>query len=213
MYICEYCGRYLKEKVDKCPGCGSSSFNKTQNIGEIVIKNPPKGGYKVNLINFKEQKKTYTPLILIGVTIFISILFFSLSFLKIGKENGAWGIPFILFGIFAIISGLKEALVILSPAGKMRHQTNKDINKIKKLSQNGILIKNLKYSIKPIDRQIDGPNTVYYLSVVYEIEKGKTMNFKSEPKYLTALGRDNGTVDLLIDPNDYTNYFIDFEIY
>lgn len=213
MYICEYCGRYLKEKVDKCPGCGGSKFTKTQNIGEIVIKNPPKGGYKVNLVNFKEEKKAYTPLILIGVTIFISILFFSLSFFKIGKGNGVLGIPFILFGIFAIISGFIEALAILSPAGKMRHKSNKNMSKIKQLSQKGILIKNLRYSIKPVDNKIDGPNTVYYLSVVYEIEKGKTMNFKSEPKYLTALGRDNGTVDLLIDPNDYTNYFIDFEIY
>jgi hypothetical protein len=45
------------------------------------------------------------------------------------------------------------------------------------------------------------------------VEKGKTKCFESEPKYLTALGRDDGTVDLLLDPNDYNNYFIDFEIY
>ena len=76
-----------------------------------------------------------------------------------------------------------------------------------------MLIKNLNYTIKPLDNQLKGPNTVYVIQVIYEIEKGKTKCFISEPKYLTALGRDDGTVDLLVDPNDYTNYFIDFEIY
>ena len=42
---------------------------------------------------------------------------------------------------------------------------------------------------------------------------GKTLSLVSESKYLTTLGREDGLVDLLIDPDDYSNYFIDFEIY
>ena len=76
-----------------------------------------------------------------------------------------------------------------------------------------MLVKNLKYEIEPIDKKINDNQTVYIIKVTYEFEKGKTKCFKSEPKYLTALGSADGTVDLLIDPNDSDNYFIDFEIY
>ena len=84
---------------------------------------------------------------------------------------------------------------------------------MKYLSKNGVLIKNLKYEIKPVKGSINGRKTVYTIRVIYEMEKGKTKCFDSEPKYLSALGRDDGTVDLLFDPKDPNNYFIDFEIY
>ena len=71
----------------------------------------------------------------------------------------------------------------------------------------------MKYKVVPVKGAIQGDKTTYKVQVIYEIEKGKTKCFESEPKYLTALGRDDGTVDLLVDPDDYSNYFVDFEIY
>ncbi len=218
MYICEYCGRYLKKKYDKCPACGSTAFKKVQNIGEVVIKEPPKDGYKVNLKNFKYEKKGHRPGTIIGLwvlgfgLVFCSI--FAYVGLKASDENTRWfGYIFVAFAVFAFISILKTAFTFFRESKKIIQGSNKDINKVKYLAKNGMLVKNLKYQIKPVKGMIQGDKTIYKIQVIYEIEKGKTKCFESEPKYLTALGRDDGTVDLLVDPNDYSNYFVDFEIY
>ncbi len=217
MYICEYCGRHLKKKYDKCPACGSTSFKKVQNIGEVVIKEPPKDGYKVNLQNFKYERKGHRPATVLGLWTLgfgavFSIIFCSVGF-HLAKEETLFGYVFVGFGVFAFISVAGTALKFFAHSKNVIQGSNKDINKVKYLSQHGMLIKNLKYQIKPEKGMIQGDKTVYRIQVIYEIEKGKTKCFESEPKYLTALGRDDGTVDLLVDPNDYSNYFVDFEIY
>ena len=217
MYICEYCGRYLKKKYEKCPACGSKTFKKVQNIGEVVIKTPPKDGYKVNLTNLKHERKGHRPGTIIGLwVILFGIVFctgFVLTGISIVKDGLVTGYIFIGFAIFAFIAILKVALEFFGVAGKIIKGSNKNINKVKQLAKNGILIKNLKYKVVPVKGAIQGDKTTYKVQVIYEIEKGKTKCFESEPKYLTALGRDDGTVDLLVDPNDYSNYFVDFEIY
>lgn len=124
----------------------------------------------------------------------------------------------ILLVFYIFIGGFLSAFIttifkIFKESKDIIQSSNKKMDRVKYLAENGMLIKNLKYTIKPVKKNETGPMATYKIQVIYEIEKGKTMCFESEPKYLTALGRDDGTVDLLIDPNDYTNYFIDFEIY
>ncbi len=217
MFICEYCGRHLKKKYDKCPACGGASFKKVQNIGEEIIKEPPEGGYKVNLNNFKLERKGGIPAIIVGLWVLGFGAVFCSVFAFVGMGANDTGFPmgyiFVAFAIIAFISIGKMAFTFFKESGKSIQGSNKDINKVKYLAKNGILIKNLKYKVKPVKGTIQGDKTVYRIQVLYEIEKGKTKCFESEPKYLTALGRDDGTVDMLIDPNDYSNYFIDFEIY
>lgn len=217
MYICEYCGRYLKKKYDKCPACGSTSFKKVQSIGEVVIKEPPKDGYKVNLKNFKYERKAHRPSTIAGLWVLVFGLVFCSAFAYVGlttvDEESRWiGYIFVGFAIFAFIAIIGMAAAFFGASKGIISGSNKDIDKVKYLAQHGMLIKNLKYKIKP-DGIAQGDKTVYRIQVIYEIEKGKTKCFESEPKYLTALGRDDGTVDLLVDPNDYSNYFLDFEIY
>lgn len=48
---------------------------------------------------------------------------------------------------------------------------------------------------------------------MYELDNGTKIPLTSEGKYDGRLSREDGTVDLLINPTDHTNYFIDFEIY
>ena len=217
MFICEYCGRHLKNKYERCPGCGSSSFKKVQNIGQEIIKVPPKGGYHVNLKNFKLEKKNSLP----GYFVALFMLVFGLMFLSVfigvpfqeADESGFFKYVWIIFTIIFGIALLKNIYGIYKQSKDVSKKPKENINKIKELSKHGMLIKNLKYKIIPVKNMINGHKTVYKIQIIYEIEKGKTKCFESEPKYLTALGRDDGTVDLLIDPNDYNNYFIDFEIY
>ncbi len=215
MYRCKYCNRHLKKKYDKCPACGSNSFEKINNIGQYVIKTPPKDGYKVNIENYKIEKKPGKIILLIGIFILFYILGFSSTFIFFSsdEELDIFNIVFVLFGLIFLIVGFKTFYDFYKESKKITNPVNRNIKKAKELSKNGILIKNLNYKIKPVDKRIKGPLTVYKIQVLYEVEKGKTKCFESEPKYLTALGRDDVIVDLLLDPNDYNNYFIDFEIY
>ena len=220
MYVCEYCNRHLKKKYDVCPGCGGKSFKKVQNYGETKIMNPPKGGYQVNLQNFQYQRKQHLAGFIPGIIIIVFGIAVCLPFLFIkqlmGEDAGAFkwfSYIFVLFGIIGVFNVIKTALPFFKDSHKVRTGANKDIKKVQYLSQHGILIKNLKYEIEPVKGTINSNKTIYVIKVIYEIEKGKTKCFKSEPKYLTKLGRDDGTVDLLVDPKDYSNYFVDFEIY
>ena len=216
MHICNYCGRVLKHDYEKCPGCGGSSFKNKAYLGEEIIKTPPKDGYKVNLINFKYEKKFHWVYLVVGAFMFVFISFFMAGFISpvLGDDVPIFfTYVFIAFAVFAFLSIMKAIIDFIGKSNKIRTKSNNDIKKAEYLSKNGMLIKNLKYEVKPVVKNIDANQTVYIIQVIYEIEKGKTNCFKSEPKYLTALGRDDGTVDLLIDPNNYDNYFIDFEIY
>ena len=57
MYVCNYCNRHLKEEYEVCPGCGATSFKTKSFLGEIVISDPPKDGYKLNVSNFETSEK------------------------------------------------------------------------------------------------------------------------------------------------------------
>ena len=212
MYKCNYCNRYLKEKYDECPGCGSTSFKKVASFTHKIIKTPPKGGYKVNINNFKYEKKYLTVPKWIGLIYIIFILMFSGSFILIGIQNKGIGIMFVIGGIFFIVAGTKEIRKFLKQFFNKEKDINNEIDRIKKLASQGMLIKNLPYELKLVD-ETNLRKPIYCIKVLYEIEKGRTLSLTSEPKHLSALGRDNGTVDLLIDPSDYSNYYIDFEIY
>lgn len=209
MLKCNYCGRMFKKSYESCPGCGASSFIKVANANNITITTPPQGGYKLDFSNFKKDKLIYRIFFWLGI--FISIVFilpeipilflslfadfsFSLFFLPFILIPLIVSIPFILFGR----AGLKKI--------------DKNIEKVKLLQTKGILVKNLNYDIVPTGTVING-RRIYAISVIYENQNGVKIPLTSEGKYDGQLSRADGTVDLLIDPNDSSNYYIDFEIY
>ena len=54
---------------------------------------------------------------------------------------------------------------------------------------------------------------IYCMQVEYENASGEKIPLQSEAKYNNKLSDKDGTADLLIDPDDYSNYYIDVEIY
>lgn len=214
MYQCKYCGRYLKEAYDNCPGCGSNKFDKISNFGTTKITKVPDGGYKINLNNYKKDNLAGILLMVMG-TIFLSIsvvtlltfgsasLIFSseIGFLSFGFLPFIIDIPFIIIGFFILKLGLN-----------LNKKHKEKLRKVKNLAHNGILIKNLNYTVKKTGTIING-QPVYCIEVIYENANGTKIPLTSEGKYDGRLSRGDGTVDLLIDPNDTSNYFIDFEIY
>ncbi len=216
MYRCEYCNRYLKKKYDKCPGCGGNKFNKIEGYEYKVIKEAPNGGYKIDFKNYnilKDYSKVPKWIIII---ILLSEIAFCLFFLYIIFEMSEENLLFRnIFSLCIILMGISiaiELIKMMKPYRKKEKEIDKNINNIEKLKTKGILIKNLPYELKIVDKKQIGKK-IYCIHVIFEIEKGHTLSLKSEPRYLGTLGRENGTVDVLIDPEDYKNYYIDFEIY
>lgn len=212
MKKCDYCGRYFKEIHETCPGCGSTSFQNISNFGTIKITDVPQGGYKLDTDNFKSDKKLFSIFYYAGiVTIAMGIIFsiIPLLFSIVATGNDFFGITFALASIsICIVTGLP--FILIGKYGIKKYKKN--IEKLNILSQKGILIKNMPYEIKPTGTVVNNQR-VYAIEVQYELDNGTKIPLRSEAKYDGILARPDGTVDLLIDPNDISNYFIDFEIY
>ncbi len=86
---------------------------------------------------------------------------------------------------------------------------NKRIRKIKTLLTKGVLIKEVPYKLKDII--INGRNAKR-IEVDYEMVNGTTMNLKGKTLFKYKTIESNPYVDLLIDPTDKKNYYIDFNI-
>ena len=84
---------------------------------------------------------------------------------------------------------------------------------LENLSKKGILVKNIPYEVI-MTKTVYMGSTGVKLKVIYKNSAGVDIPLYSEIKFNVEkqLSSDE-TVDLLIDPDDYSNYFIDFEIY
>ena len=110
-------------------------------------------------------------------------------------------IPFLGIGIGMIVFGNKK-----------EKKAKSEIKRVQKLAKEGILVKNMPYQLVKTGVVINN-QPVYCFKVEYENASGQRIPLKSEGKYNNKLSDKNGTVDLLIDPEDYSNYYIDLEIY
>ena len=70
----------------------------------------------------------------------------------------------------------------------------------------------MEYVICNSQKLINGKIKVE-LKINYITKTGLEVPFTSEFNVESKKIKENNTIDLLFDPNDYTNYFIDFEIY
>ena len=127
------------------------------------------------------------------------------------KEDAMFGTTFIVTSITASAAFYAIAIGIIIASAKSKKKNLNNIERVKKLSKTGVLIKNMPYELKETGTIING-TPVYRIEVQYESKSGKMIPLSSEPKYNSVLGNENGTADLLIDPNDFSNYYIDFEI-
>ena len=213
MYQCKYCGRYLKSEYDNCPGCGSTHFQKVNNNGVMKITTVPQGGYKINYNNMKKDNLSGIVFIIAGIIFFplgalSTFTYFGFDILINTTEESFDGINSLFYGLILTIIGM--GLLYFGIKAIIEHKEK--MKKLKQLIQIGVLIKNLPYDVKPTGIIING-RSIYCIEVMYELDNGTKIPLTSEGKYDGRLSRGDGTVDLLIDPTDHTNYFIDFEIY
>lgn len=93
---------------------------------------------------------------------------------------------------------------------EMKKSKNK-IAQMKKLAENGTLIKNLKYRMVPSNYSVNG-RSIMAIEVDYELPSGSMITLMGTPRFDGKYTDQDGFVDLLIDLNDTNNYFIDFNI-
>ena len=190
MHVCNYCKRVLKDDYEKCPGCGGSDFSNKSYLGEVVIDTPPKDGYKLNIDNYKRSIRNANIAIIIGIIVLIGLM-----------------IMFFPFIITPSILGI----IIIAIASKSKKDTKRNLERVKKLANKGLLVKGLDYQLVNTGTMIAGK---YYkcIQVNFKNSAGVEIPLYSETKF-DVENKKFKTVDLLIDPDDYSNFFIDYEIY
>ena len=205
MYVCNYCKRNFKEKFETCRACGSTSFSNKAYFGEVIIKTPPEGGYRININNYQKAISNANIFLIIGIVVLVASLLFELPFILIGFSMPVLMLAFlipILIGPIIMIASIKS-----------KNKNKKAMNKALKLSKTGILVKNMPYEAINTGTMVAGK---YYkcIKVNYKNSAGVSIPLYSETKFdMDNIMMKDHTVDLLIDPDDYSNYFIDFEIY
>lgn len=113
---------------------------------------------------------------------------------------------FYYFLLIPVFVGLIFALL----GGFFVFKNHKIIKKIKYLSNNGKLVKGIPYTLEDSNVYENGTQ-LKKIVVNYTLPNGVTRRLVSDLKS-NYYGNNDGFVDLLIDPNDENNYFIDFEI-
>jgi hypothetical protein len=216
MLVCNYCGRNLKNEYETCPGCGSSSFKKVSMKEQYAINTPPKDGYKINTDSYEKLIKLSRFLFWFGMFFVIFPLLIELPFIFVGKEisevDNHFGLNTILFSVISISIFLIIGLSLVIVGIKQKRKAKKNIDRVNKLAHSGILIKNIPYKLVDSNMIINGEK-IYCIKVEYECEVDHKIPLLSDPKYSGIIDEEDNTADLLIDPNDNTNYYIDFEIY
>ena len=216
MLVCNYCGRNLKNDYNTCPGCGSTIFQRISDFGEKVIKKPPEGGYIINVDNYEKSKKFANIFMWIGWGSLIFIIMFDLPFLLggilVGQEDIIFGLTFSITSLAVTIPFVIVSIIFIFISKSMKKKAQENILRVKKLAMEGFLVKNMPYKLVSSGTVINN-QPIYCIQVEYESPSGQKISLQSEPRYNNKLSDKNGTVDLLIDPNDYSNYYIDLEIY
>lgn len=82
---------------------------------------------------------------------------------------------------------------------------------VNNLANNGILVKGIPYTTVDSNFYVNDVPIKQFL-IKYTFPDGKTREFKSEPVFDQVLQDYDGKCDLLYDPNNYDNYFIELEI-
>ena len=205
MHTCNYCGCVLKHDYEKCPNCGGSSFSNKSYLGEEIITTPPKDGYKINISNYKKTIRNCNIGALCGVLFMIGLIILLSPFILIGFAEPAMSL--------VVAIPLFIGIIIIVGIFSIKKATKKELKKALKLAHEGILIKNMPYEAIETGTMVAGH---YYkcIQVKYKNSAGIEIPLYSETKYnMEDKMKVDDTADLLIDPDDYSNYFIDFEIF
>lgn len=102
-------------------------------------------------------------------------------------------------------------LIFIIIGGKGISKVNKRVKIINELNNNGKLVKNLRYTLVNSNMSVNGVRIKIPL-VKYTLPTGVEVDLYGDARHDKKHFDKDGLVDLVIDENNPTNYFIDFEI-
>ena len=155
--------------------------------------------YKIN------RKRLIIALIESFMKILLSILLLlwgttGLETQNIPSGEGSIGVYIIWsLGILIAITGVKEIL-----------NYRREMKRFDYLERNGKLVRGLKYTV--IVTRKTSKRKILNVAVDYELESGSFVKLVANWRYYFLANKGRVDVDLLIDPNDLNNYYIDFDI-
>ena len=88
---------------------------------------------------------------------------------------------------------------------------NKRIKSLEKLNMTGRLIKGIPYRLIDTKNVVNG-RKIYAPVITLKNSAGQTIELTGDPRFDGITSDKDNLVDLVIDPNDSKNYYIDFEI-
>ncbi len=112
---------------------------------------------------------------------------------------------------FFVILGLGVGALLFGMGLILIHSVNKNINKIRYLSKHGKLIRGIPYKMENTGLFHKG-RKVLRITINYTKPDGSIIKLHGNPRYDGKTRDADGLVDLLIDPKNTNNYYIDFEI-
>jgi len=103
-------------------------------------------------------------------------------------------------------------LIFIAIGGVILIKNIKKIKVMKQLANNGILVKGIPYELVHTNITVNG-RSIQAMSINYQFPDGSIKTLKGLPLYKSRMHNyDSGLCDLLYDPSNYNNYYIDFEI-
>lgn len=156
--------------------------------------------YDIKLRFFIKEIWFYFVFFVAGIMCAVIIFSLSLGFSVMPE------FPKLLFYIFYI---LPITFFLIGAVNIVKIFNRIDI--VKHLNQSGQLYKNLPYKLMPSGSSINGREVMYPVAK-FKLPSGEEIELKGDARF-DYVDRDvDGYIDLVIDPNDYSKYFLDFNI-
>lgn len=161
--------------------------------------------YKIDRSNLKKEKKFHMIFFYAGF-FFFAICNAAIIANWMGIETGAEGNLGFAFIFVNIFTGLFMWIGI-NGAQKVDEKSKRyDI-----LERRGSLVKGLPYHLVPTGASVND-RPIMAIAVDFQLESGSVVKLYGDGRFDRKHADADGLVDVLIDPNDPNNYFIDFEI-
>ena len=159
-----------------------------------------KNMYRIDYSNVEYKFRQYKIMILISIILCITFI----SFIKLVDNDLSllvWVFFSFIFGVITFYIGITGLV-----------KTIKRKKGLRKLANNGVLIKDMPYTVVD-EYDVLGIKKEYHIIQVKLVNlKGVEKTYTSDQRFNTKKYMLDGTMDLLLDPEDDENYYIDFNI-
>ena len=162
--------------------------------------------HKIDRTNLKKERNFNVMFGLVGVAFALLFIFLIVLDMMGMLSGSSEGNPIVaLLFVFFICS-----LFVFVGINGVKNYKEK-MAKYDHLEQHGRLERGLKYTLQRTGTVVNG-RPIMKIVVDYEMDSGSVIQLSGDGRYDHRIADSDGLVDLLIDPYDPSNYYLDFHI-